>query len=81
ITTDHGRGEAQNGKWRDHGSDVKGAGEIWLAVIGAGVYPLGESAENKKIFQGQIAATIAQLVGVEFKPAHPVLPALNLSVK
>lgn len=79
ITTDHGRGEALNGSWRDHGSNVKGAGQIWMAAIGAGVNGKGEDKENKKILQGQIAATIAQLVGVEFKPAHPVLPPINLS--
>jgi hypothetical protein len=81
ITTDHGRGLAKDGKWRDHGSDVEAANEIWIAAIGPSVESVGESKTIAQYFQGQIAATIAALLGKEFKPNHPVLPTLNLSGK
>ena len=33
ITTDHGRGDGPKA-WRDHGKDVAGAENTWMAVIG-----------------------------------------------
>jgi len=81
ITTDHGRGPATGGKWRDHGSDVTAANEIWMAAIGPSVAPVGESKTGAQYYQGQIAATIAAFLGKEFKTNHPVLPALQLSGK
>ena len=81
ITTDHGRGQAAGGAWKDHGSDVKGASEIWIAAIGPGIKPEGESKKEVQFQQGQIAATIAKLLGKEFKPNHLVLPALPFGAK
>ena len=78
ITTDHGRGDAAGGKWRDHGSDVRGANEIWMAAIGPSVFPGGESKSNMQFYQGQIAATIAAALGISFTPNHPALPPLQL---
>lgn len=81
ITTDHGRGQAAGGAWKDHGSQVKGAGEIWIAAIGPGIKPEGESKKEVQFQQGQIAATIAKLLGKEYKPNHFVLPALPFGAK
>jgi hypothetical protein len=81
VTTDHGRGIATGGKWRDHGSEVPNAGEIWMAILGPSVYPVGECRTNAQFYQGQIAATIAAFLGNEFKTNHPVLPPLVLPVK
>lgn len=81
ITTDHGRGLAAGGKWRDHGSDVTAANEIWMAAIGPSVAPGGESKTGAQYYQRQIAATIAAFLGTEFKTNHPVLPALQFPVK
>lgn len=78
ITTDHGRGQAQDGQWRHHGDDVPGAGEIWLAAIGPSIKPEGETKQPAQYQQGQIAATLAKWLGEEFKPKHAVLPALPL---
>lgn len=78
ITTDHGRGQAQGGKWRDHGDEVPGAGEIWMAAIGPAIKHEGESKQSAQYQQGQIAVTLAKWLGEEFKPKHTVLPALPL---
>lgn len=79
ITTDHGRGTALKGEWKHHGANINGAGEIWIAAIGAGVPAIGESAGKDQFYQGQVAATIARLLGKEFVANHPVLPALPLN--
>jgi hypothetical protein len=76
ITTDHGRGQAAGGNWKHHGSNIQGSGEMWMAMIGPSVNAKGESKEPGQVYQGQLAATIAVLLGKEFKPKHPVLPAL-----
>jgi len=70
ITTDHGRGDGASG-WRDHGKDVPGADHIWIAVLGPGIPPLGARAGAKTVTQGQVAATIAALLGADFTAAYP----------
>lgn len=79
ITTDHGRGLAAGSNWRHHGSRIAEASEMWMAAIGPNVPAVGESNKKTQGYQGQIAATIARLLGYEFKPAHPVLPAIDWS--
>ena len=81
ITTDHGRGTAAGAKWRHHGDETPGSSEIWIAAIGASIKPEGESKTKAQFYQGQVAATIAKLVGKEFKPKHKALPALPLGGK
>jgi hypothetical protein len=81
ITTDHGRGAAEGGAWRHHGSDVPGASEIWIAAIGPAVKSVGEAKNEVQYQQGQVAATVAKILGKEFKTNHPVLPALSLDGK
>lgn len=71
-------GLANGGRWRVHGSDVVAANEIWVAAIGSSVQSVGESKANAQYYQAQIAATIAAFAGKEFKPNHPVLPALKI---
>ncbi|HJW16171.1 MAG TPA: sulfatase-like hydrolase/transferase [Flavisolibacter sp.] len=77
ITTDHGRGDAVKEQWRDHGSKVAGANEIWFAVIGPHVSPQGEVTTETQLFQQQFAQTIAELLGFTFKTGHPVAPAIS----
>lgn len=62
LTTDHGRGQGPD-KWRDHGKDVDGAENIWIAVLGPDTPPLGERSKHGAVTQSQIAATIAALLG------------------
>lgn len=65
ITTDHGRG-SKAAKWTRHNMTVQGASDTWLAVIGPHVEPLGEMKNEQQLYQRQIAATIATLLGERF---------------
>src|SRR5262245_40987096 len=69
VTTDHGRGSTRV-DWTDHGKKVPGAEFIWIAVMGPDTPPLGER-DGIETTQGQVAATIAQLVGEDFNAASP----------
>lgn len=69
ITTDHGRGRGAN-NWKTHGFWIKGSGETWIAMLGAGITPGGEMKTAQQLWQKQIAATIARLTGVSFDNQH-----------
>jgi len=77
ITTDHGRGNLDKNNWRHHGEKIKEADEIWIAAIGSGIPAKGELNTSNQIFQSQIAATIAELLGKKFIANHPVAPAIK----
>ena len=77
ITTDHGRGSKPS-KWHTHNFLTKGSGEVWLALLGKGISPLGEIKANKIIYQQQLAATIADLLGEPYLPKHPVASPIPL---
>ena len=64
ITTDHGRGEVD--EWTSHGSEVDGADEIWMAVIGPDTPTRGEVRLDQQLFQNQVAATAAALLGLDY---------------
>jgi len=77
ITTDHGRGTVPIESWKGHGVKIKGADQIWIAVIGPDTYASGEVSSEQQWYQSQIAATVAKLLGVEYqgqKIADPILP-------
>lgn len=81
VTTDHGRGLATEGNWRHHGQRIPDSKEMWIAAIGPSIPAKGESNKPVTVYQGQIAASIAQLLGYEFKPhEQPVLAPLNWSL-
>lgn len=69
ITTDHGRGRNSH-TWQTHGFWAKGSGDIWLAMLGAGIPATGEMKTPQQLWQKQIAATIAQLTGIAFTTRH-----------
>ncbi len=70
ITTDHGRGSGLK-QWRDHDYNVAGAENIWIAVMGPDTPPKGEMASVPRVTQSQIAATIAALLGEDYRAAVP----------
>ena len=72
ITCDHGRGDKIKSTWKDHGAKIADAHEIWLAVIGPDTSPVGEVKTEGQLYQKQIAATIAKLLGFNFITNHPV---------
>jgi len=77
FTTDHGRGDIIKKEWRDHGSDVTDAYQIWFAAMGPGVRAGGEQKNNVQYYQDQFAQTIAKLLGLTYKAAHPISPEIK----
>ena len=70
ITTDHGRGSGPV-EWKEHGVEQKGSENIWLAALGPDTQPLGERSNTTPISQAQIAATVAALLGKDYRQAVP----------
>ena len=70
ITTDHGRGNGA-ADWRDHGSKVIGAERIWMAFAGPDWLPRGEWRDSEPVYQNQIAATLAQALGLDYVQQRP----------
>lgn len=79
ITTDHGRGSKRN-KWSQHGFWVKGSGEAWMAMIGAGIAADGERKTKERLYQKQIASTVSALLHEKFRADdHRVAAAMQVS--
>lgn len=70
VTVDHGRGRTIT-DWTDHGQKTDGAEETWLGCFGPGVTARGESREPGPILNRQVAATIAAVLGRDFRTAVP----------
>ena len=77
ITTDHGRGHTPKARWKDHGTKTPDSYQIWLAAMGPGISPTGEQTGGPVLFQNQFAATMARLMGFDFKTDHPVGPVID----
>lgn len=80
ITTDHGRGKGtqENSKWTDHGNDVKGANQTWMAILGPNVKAIGEAGEEQ-LFTNQIAPTIMEIL--DFQLDENKMPGEVLNLK
>jgi hypothetical protein len=80
ITTDHGRGESPMETWKSHGTSVPGAGAIWIGAIGPNIPPRGEVLDEQQLYQNQVAATVAQALGLQFagdrQPAGAPIPTI-----
>ncbi len=71
VTTDHGRGRAQN-NWHRHGFMVPGSQETWIMMMGAGVEPLGEMENMPSVRLRQIPSLISSSLGLQYQPNHRV---------
>lgn len=69
IATDHGRGNGPD--WIHHNRNTPGSDQIWFAVRGPSVRPLGE-VKNNQVFQNQYAGTMAALLGLDFTSPHKI---------
>ena len=67
VTTDHGRGESAT-DWTNHGKDVSGAERAWIGVLGRDTPSHGER-NTASVTQSQIAATVAALLGLDYRKA------------
>lgn len=74
ITTDHGRGSGLI-DWKEHGVEQPGSENIWIAVVGPDTRPLGERTHTAQLTQAQIAATVAALLGKDYRQAVPAAAA------
>jgi hypothetical protein len=82
VTCDHGRGDIDKNNWKHHGEKINESGQIWLAVIGPDTKSTGELKTASQLYQKQIAATIAQLLGFHFTANHTVAePIESIFVK
>ncbi|MBI2796715.1 MAG: alkaline phosphatase family protein [Gemmatimonadetes bacterium] len=79
VTTDHGRGDGA--KWTDHGRDVDNAEHIWMAMFGAGAPKLGEVRNAERVTQSQVAATVAAVLGEDYRAARPHVAAALVPVR
>jgi len=72
ITTDHGRGNSTK-HWSGHGFFIDGSSQTWLALMGPNIEALGERTEKQKLYNKQIAETIANLVGEDFSQGEALI--------
>lgn len=82
FAPDHGRGRAPR-LWREHGRTLKEAENIWIGIMGPDTPPLGERSNVETVTQGQIAATLAALLGEDYcaaqaKAAKPISEVTGL---
>jgi hypothetical protein len=70
ITTDHGRG-LQGSDWAEHDITIPGSADIWLAVVGPDTPDLGEVREQGTLYQGQVAGTLLQFLGLDVRAMDP----------
>jgi hypothetical protein len=70
VTTDHGRGRTSS-DWKNHGKDVPGADEIWMAIASPDSQRRGLWHNHPPLFQNQIAATMAAALGFDYKEQNP----------
>lgn len=74
ITCDHGRGVTPE-DWTGHGKKVPRSEETWLAAFGPDTPALGERRDRAEIHQAQVAATLAALLGGDYRAAFPAAAA------
>lgn len=66
VTSDHGRGSTLE-NWHGHGTKVEGAQQIWAAVMGPDTAGQGEASNTEEVFQRDIAPTIIDLLGIDYR--------------
>jgi hypothetical protein len=87
ITVDHGRGEAPLETWQHHASKeslgnymkslaqyeegIVGSDAVWMAAIGPGIAAHGMIATADCAGSNQVAATLLQALGLDYKVFNP----------
>lgn len=70
VTTDHGRGRTPK-DWVDHDAGIEGSQDIWVAIIGPDTPALGEAGKYPDVTQSDIAATMLQYLGLDYREFNP----------
>lgn len=81
ISNDHGRGDKIKRQWTDHGPGIADSKEIFVLAMGPDMPPLGEMNTDMQLYQGQIAATLAKFLGLDYTAEHPVMPVITTMFK
>jgi len=66
VTCDHGRGGTIE-DWHTHGEKVPDAAQIWVAFFGPDTPAIGEATNTPDAFQRDIAPTILDLMGLDYR--------------
>ena len=80
VTCDHGRGDAENDEWTNHGSTIKGSDQTWMAILGPDTPAIGEM-DNGQFYTSQIAKTIAYLLNFNYNAPKAGKPINALFMK
>lgn len=77
VFPDHGRGFGS--QWTDHGEETPHSNETYFLAMGPGVRVRGEVKGGTPVWQEQYAATIADVLGLNYVAPHPVAKGMTLS--
>lgn len=70
LVADHGRGGGTE-DWKHHGEKVEGAEGDWIAALGPDTPSRGERTHVPAVTLGQVAPTVAALLGEDFRRSEP----------
>lgn len=70
LATDHGRGSGKK-NWRSHGRRLPESQFVWMAFLGPDTKPAPAGRPKDTVTQSQLAATIAALLGEDFRSSVP----------
>ena len=69
VLPDHGRGNGA--KWTDHGEKVPESMQTWMAFLGPDTPPMSERKNSQPVTESQIAATLAAMLGEDYRATVP----------
>lgn len=70
FTADHGRGATPR-DWKDHGDEVAGSEQTWIAMMAPGAPEQGEARSTTAATESQVAATVAAALGLDYRREAP----------
>ena len=81
ISNDHGRGNKVKSQWSSHGPYIQDSKDIFILAMGPDMPATGEVSNGQQLYQGQIAATLAKFLGLDYVAEHPVMPVITTMFK
>src|ERR1700754_244237 len=81
ISNDHGRGDKVKSQWSSHGPYIQDSRDIFILAMGPDMPTTGEVSGDQQLYQGQIAATLAKFLGLDYKAEHPVMAVITTMFK
>ncbi|MFL5242999.1 MAG: alkaline phosphatase family protein [Gemmataceae bacterium] len=70
VLPDHGRGHGPT-DWKNHGPTAAGSEYVWMGFVGPDTPPLGERHNVEPLAEDQLAATVAALLGFDYRADVP----------